>query len=48
MDTKCRGQIAELESPAKLLEDSNSMFYSLVNEAGLVGTASSNVANEEK
>ena len=36
-----KGQVAEFDSPMKLLEDRNSIFYSLANEAGLVrGSAS--------
>ncbi|KAF8892115.1 multidrug resistance-associated ABC transporter [Infundibulicybe gibba] len=35
------GRIAELDSPDQLLANPNSIFYSLVNEAGLIGTSTS-------
>lgn len=36
-----QGRVAEFDSPAALLQDKNSIFYSLANEAGLVrGSAS--------
>ncbi|KAL0067158.1 Multiple drug resistance-associated protein-like transporter 1 [Marasmius tenuissimus] len=34
------GKIAELDTPQALLENKNSIFYSLASEAGLTGSSS--------